>query len=211
MGRPLSTVPGRACLALAYPPAVRDLRWAVAGLVVGSTLLTGCSEKVEANETLPSTSASPTKEALPPIGPADFPVPDEARTKDAAGAEAFLRYFIALINRQQAIPDGQPLRDLGPDCADCVRIAARYDEAAAAGQHIEGGKLSLIGKPGTTVSGEAAELSFVAQIEAVAAFDSNGVLVPNTKYPAADHLPSGLGLVWSPADEAWLVSGLAIG
>ena len=74
------------------------------GLLVGTALLSGCSEKQEAGTTLPSTSASPTTEELPVVGPADFPVPDEARTKNAAGAEAFLRYFIELINRQQAIP-----------------------------------------------------------------------------------------------------------
>ncbi len=66
------------------------------------SLLSGCSEKHEANDTLPSTSAAETTEALPALGPADFPVPDEARTKDAAGAEAFLRYWIDLLNRQQS-------------------------------------------------------------------------------------------------------------
>ena len=65
-------------------------------------LLGGCSEKQEANDTLPSASAAETTEALPEVGPADFPVPDEARTKDAAGAEAFLRYYIDLLNRQRA-------------------------------------------------------------------------------------------------------------
>ena len=68
----------------------------ILGVVVGTTLLTGCSEKQGANETLPSSSAAETSDALPEIGPADFPVPDEARTKDAAGAEAFLRYWIDL-------------------------------------------------------------------------------------------------------------------
>ena len=122
-GRALSTVPERWASDLRTLPLCVIFGWSVAGLVVGTALLTGCSEKVEANDTLPSTSAAETTEALPPVGPADFPVPDEARTKDAAGAEAFLRYYIDLINRQQAIPAGQPLRDLGPDCQDCLRIA----------------------------------------------------------------------------------------
>jgi len=73
----------------------------VIGVLIGTALLGGCSEKHEANDTLPSPSAAETTEALPALGPADFPVPDEARTKDAAGAEAFLRYFVDLINRQQ--------------------------------------------------------------------------------------------------------------
>jgi hypothetical protein len=87
---------------------VRDLRSAVAGLVVATDLLTGCSEKQEASTTLPTTSAAETTEVLPQLGPADFPVPDEARTKDAAGADAFLRYYIELSNRQQELLDGDP-------------------------------------------------------------------------------------------------------
>src|SRR3712207_7343807 len=104
--------------------------------MLGTLLLTSCSEKQEASETLPTASASPTAD-LPPLGPSDFPVPAEARTKDAAGAEAFLRYWIDLLNRQQAIPAGEPLRDLGPDCNECLRIARVYDEADAAGQRYE--------------------------------------------------------------------------
>src|SRR6478672_11706511 len=84
-GGRLSTVPGRPRLALAYPPPVRDLRGLVAGLMLGTALLSGCSEKVEASDTLPSSSAAKTTDALAPMGPADFPVPAEARTKDAAG------------------------------------------------------------------------------------------------------------------------------
>ena len=118
------------------------LRGAVAGLLLGTALLSGCSEKQEANDTLPSASAAPTTEALPPVGPADFPVPEEARTKDAAGAEAFLRYWIDLLNRQRAIPAGQPLRDLGPECQECLRIAQNYDEVAAVGQRYDGGDLT---------------------------------------------------------------------
>ena len=52
------------------------------GAVIGASMLGGCSEKHEANDTLPSASAAETTEALPALGPPDFPVPDEARTKD---------------------------------------------------------------------------------------------------------------------------------
>ena len=116
---------------------MRDLgrgwgRTALGCLVLGTLALTGCSAKQEASDTLPTASETPSAEELPPLGPADFPVPAEARTKDAAGAEAFLRYYIELLNRQQAIPAGQPLRDLSPECDTCLRIARAFDEAAAA-------------------------------------------------------------------------------
>jgi len=64
----------------------------VAGLAAGVALLGGCSEKQEASDTLPNAGAAEPSEAeLPPLGPADLPMPDEARTKDAAGAVAFVR------------------------------------------------------------------------------------------------------------------------
>jgi hypothetical protein len=193
----------------AYPPAVRDLRWAVAGLVVGTTLLSGCSEKVEANDTLPSTSASPTTETLPPVGPTDFPVPDEARTKDASGAEAFLRYWIDLMNHQRPIPAGQPFRDLGPDCQECLRIARVYDEAAEAGRHFEGGDLGIesIGAP-VIKDGEAV-INFFARQDAIALVDASGGAVESL--PAASHLGSGMRLVWSDDTTSWVATEFTLG
>src|SRR3954451_11526073 len=170
--------------------AVRDLRWAVAGLVLGTTLISGCSEKVEANDTLPSTSAAETTEALPPVGPADFPVPDEARTKDAAGAESFLHYWIDLLNHQRAIPDGEPIRDLGPACDTCLRIARTYDDTASAGYRYVGGDFALDGVA-TELQGDAAVINFIARHEAVQRVDSSGTPV-DAGQRAAPRLPSGI-------------------
>ena len=75
----------------------------VAGLAVGAVVLIGCSREQEAADTLPSADAPvATEEELPPLGPEDLRMPDEARTQDAAGAEAFVRYYIDLINRTSA-------------------------------------------------------------------------------------------------------------
>jgi hypothetical protein len=100
---------------------------------------------------------------------------------------------------------------LGPECSDCLRIAQRLDEAAEAGQRIEGGELSVVGELGTSLSGDSAELSFVARVEAVAMYEASGTLVPETQYAAEERLPSGLGLAWSEQKRSWLVSGLTIG
>jgi hypothetical protein len=189
---------------------VRDLRWAVAGLIVGTTLLSGCSEKVEANDTLPTTSAAETTEALPPVGPADFPVPDEARTKDAAGARAFLDYWVALLNRQQAIPAGQPLRDLGPDCHECLRIAQNYDEAAAAGNKYVGGELSVHGLATPLLENGQAVLSFGVRREPASLVNSDGAVLEARPDPAPD-LISGITLAWSTADQSWSVIAFTVG
>ena len=213
----MSTDPPRPRPRSAYSPTVRDLprssslRRAVAGLLLGTALLTGCSEKTEANETLPSPSATPTTEALPPIGPADFPVPDEARTKDAAGAEAFLRYYIELLNRQQAIPEGQPLRLLGPDCEECSRVANAFDEAAAAGQNYEGGTVTLTEVSEPELSADRAEINFAVRVEAVSLTDSLGQPVPGGQAQADPVVGSGIALRWSSEDQAWYVDGFNLG
>ena len=206
----MSTVPVRPRLAPAYPPAVRDLRRSVAGLALVTVLVGGCSEKQEANATLPSTSATETTEALPEVGPADFPVPDEARTKDAAGAEAFLHYWIDLLNRQRAIPAGQPLRDLGPDCQNCLRIAENYDEAAAAGNRYEGGELTINAVAEPTFDGDKVIVSFGARREPVAIVDGNGATI-DAQPDVAPNLASGITLAWSPEDQAWVVTGFDLG
>jgi hypothetical protein len=188
---------------------VRDLRAVVVGLVVGTALLTGCSEKVEANDTLPSTSASPTTEVLPPIGPADFPVPDEARTKDAAGAEAFLRYFVELSNRLQESLDGQPLRDLGPSCQECLRIARDFEEVAAASQKYEGGEITLNDVTAPQMSGERASISFGARQAPVRLVDVAGNTVD--QLPLQPNMGSGVVLIWSDDLRTWLVESVNFG
>jgi hypothetical protein len=183
----------------------------VIGVVVGTALLTGCSEKQEASDTLPTTSASPSTEALPEVGPADFPVPDEARTKDAAGAEAFLRYYIELINRQQAIPAGEPLRELSPDCETCLRIARAFDDAAAAGHTYHGGELSLNDVVEPQVEGDTASLVFGTRVEAVSLQDAAGVPVPEGQGAFIANAGSGMTLTWSEERQSWLAAGLTIG
>ena len=180
------------------------------GVVIGTALVSGCAEKQEASETLPSPSASPTSEALPELGPADFPVPDEARTKDAAGAEAFLRYYIELSDRQQELLDGQPLRDLGPECQECLRIARNFDDAAAAGHRYEGGELTLNDVTEPQLSSDEASINFGVRQEAVRLLDAEGNPVVEG-LPLQPNLGSGITLVWSGRQQSWLVKSLTLG
>jgi len=178
------------------------------GALIGTALVSGCSAKQEANDTLP-TAAAETTEALPEVGPADFSVPDEARTKDAAGAEAFLRYWIELLNRQQAIPAGQPLRDLSLECRECLRIARIYDEAHAAGRRYEGGRLSIVEVGAPVMEVDAANVPFIASEAAVHLVDASGIAVESLD--AAPRLSSGVTLLWSDANHSWLVASMTLG
>lgn len=180
------------------------------GVVIATALVSGCAEKQEASDTLPTSSAAETTEALPQIGPADFPVPDEARTKDAAGAEAFLRYYIELSDRQQEQLDGEPLRDLGPDCQECLRIARNFDEAAAAGHRYEGGDLTLNDVTEPQLSGDAASINFGVRQEAVRLVDAAGNDVVEG-LPVQPNLSSGITLIWSEREHSWLVVSMTLG
>jgi hypothetical protein len=137
-------------------------------------------------------------------------VPDEARTKDAAGAEAFLHYWVDLMNRQRAIPAGQPLRDLGPDCTECLRIAQNYDKAAAESHRYVGGdiKVERLVKPAQTASGLV--ISFIARREPVSIVDNEGAVIEE-RPDAATGLSSGIGLKWSDDQKSWTVTGFNLG
>ncbi len=189
------------------------MRLTAAAVAVGTALLTGCgAAEAEAPSTsLPSaTTAAPTTEALPVVGPADFPVPPEARTQDAAGAEAFLRYWIDLIDRQRAIPAGQPLRDLGPECQECRRIAQVFDEAAVAGNRYIGGDLTVKDVPAPILGEGTASFSFSVSAEEERLVDSGGLDVTEPA-PADPLLFSGMNLLWSSDQKAWLVTDFGIG
>ena len=102
------------------------------GVLIGSAVLSGCSEKQEANETLPTSSPTETVSDLPPLGPEDLPMPDEARTQDAAGAEAFVRYYFDLLNHSLTTMDPHYLRQFADGgCDVCSRIAQETEYDAA--------------------------------------------------------------------------------
>ena len=145
------------------------------------------------------------------LGPADFPVPDEARTKDAAGAEAFLRYYIDLLNRQRPLLDGQPLRDLGPECHEC--LASR--------------RTSMRQPPPDTTTKAASSLSMTsssrnlngdAGVHRLRRPSGGGVdwsSSPATSsipgWPSEPNLGSGITLVVVRRQTSWLVEGMNIG
>lgn len=187
------------------------LRLAVC-LVAGSAVLTGCSDKQEASDSLPSTSsAAPTEDELPPLGPEDLPMPDEARTQDAAGAEAFVRYYFELINRTSTVMDAQPLRDLSDGCRDCDRIADNVEKDAAAGYQYRGGTVTITDtgppllKPGT------AEIGLIVDQAPSYAVDSAGAEVDELALPAYADVSGAASMLWNPEQKTWLMSSFTLG
>ncbi|WP_142024713.1 hypothetical protein [Blastococcus colisei] len=189
---------------------LRGLRRTTAGVLVATALLTGCSEKQGANDTLPSPSAAETSEALPEIGPADFPVPDEARTKDAAGAEAFVRYYIELINRTSEIPDADPLRQFSAGCEDCDRIASFTEEAATLGNDPEGGQITIVEVGRPLMGADTAELPIRIDQAEFVVLNSAGSPTDGGS-PAFSNVLGGVALEWDGNRHSWLVTDLTFG
>jgi hypothetical protein len=183
------------------------VRRLVAGLAIAAAVLGGCSSKQEANDTLPSateTSASPT---LEPLGPADFPVPDEARTADAAGAEAALRYYLDLIPHQAAV-GGQPLRDLSQNCSFCNFLADRADQDAAAGYLLSGGEIILEDMSPPALHDGIAEFAFSAGQSPISVVGPDGQPVPDRGEVQISGLSGAAAMAWSTSQKVWLMTQL---
>jgi hypothetical protein len=184
----------------------------VAGLAAGVLVLSGCSERQEAADTLPEADATPSasESSLPPLGPPDLPMPAEARTQDAAGAEAFVRYYIDLINRTSTVMDAAPLREFSNGCADCDRIATDAESDAAAGYRYEGGELTITWieafKPSDTV-----EVGFVVDQDALKVVDGEGRPVTGLTFDAKPGLQSGTTMSWDFQRQSWVMTGLTLG
>jgi hypothetical protein len=182
-----------------------------AGLLVTATLLSGCSEKQEANETLPGTSAAETTPGLAPLGPEDLPMPDEARTQDAAGAEAFVRYYIELINRTSDVMDPEPLRQFSDGCRDCDRIATNAEAGAQSGYRYEGGDITVTEVAPPHVEGETGEMAIRVDQATLVVLDSSGTRVEESSSEAFKALAGSVAVRWDPAMDSWLMTYMAFG
>ncbi|MFW3169908.1 DUF6318 family protein [Geodermatophilus sp. CPCC 206100] len=184
----------------------------VAGLTAGVALLGGCAQEQPASDTLPSASAaSPSTDAgLPPLGPADLPMPDEARTQDAAGAEAFVRYYIDLINRTSTVMDAAPLREFSDGCRDCDRIAIAVEQDAAAGYQYAGGSLNITAVGSPLMKEGAAELALRADQAPLVVKDASGAPIEDLETPEYLELSGGVALAWDSNRESWTMTTLTL-
>jgi hypothetical protein len=178
----------------------------VAGLLVGTALLTGCSQKTGANDTLPPASASPTTaEELPPLGPPDMPMPAEAREQTAEGAEAFTRYYVEIYNHAMRTLDTTYMRDLNRGCDTCDELADQVDEVAAAGQQYEGGQTRILGSTPPYLKDDEAQLVFDI-VQAPLSVIFNGVPVDGQTMPEFSSTGGGGILRWDDGRTTWVMT-----
>jgi hypothetical protein len=182
-------------------------------LVAGSVALTGCTDKQEASQTLPTTSAAETTTALPSLGPAAFPVPTEARKKTPDGALAFGKYYVDLVFKvDEAGVPSQSLLDLStPDCRTCKQVAASSAQDQAAGYKHLGTSHSFEEYGPPLLKNNVAEIGFDYRQGASTVIDANGQEVPSRAGKDTGVLSSGIRLEWRDDLQAWLVANLTIG
>lgn len=184
-------------------------RWTagvVACLGLLPLLLGGCSAKHSASQSLPTTTTTATSSgSLPPVGPADFPVPTEARQRTPEGVKAFTKYYFELLNHQLPSLDTAPIRGLSSNCATCAAIADSYDQTKASGYRYEGGTFSLTGTGTAVISSDHAEVSFVVHEDATTVRDEDGNVVQG-RSALADTYTGGLRLAWDQDRITWAVT-----
>ncbi|GAA4302557.1 hypothetical protein [Klenkia terrae] len=179
-------------------------------LAVLALAVAGCSEPEQPSTSLPtavSTSAEPTLEAL---GPADFPVPPEAREQTEAGAMTMATYYLDLIDHTKnevGTPalDAEPLRALSADCDVCGQIAASFENGQSLGYRYSGTELDEPDFGTLTVSGSSADVPFTVQQSALTVTGPDGAEVRST--PAV-LLRGGMVFEWDSTRQAWVATQL---
>ena len=173
--------------------------------MLAAALLTGCSEKIEANDTLPTSSPSPTTEELAPLGPPDMPMPQEAREQTAEGAEAFTAYYIEIYNHALRTLDTTFMHELSSGCESCDQLAEQLETASARGQGIEGGEMRIVGSTPPYLHDDVAELVFdIAQAPISATQD--GKPIEGRSYPGSESSGGGGVLRWDEERTTWILT-----
>ncbi|WP_130504232.1 DUF6318 family protein [Blastococcus saxobsidens] len=181
------------------------------GLLIGTAVLSGCSEKQQANESLPTSSAAEKTQSRPELGPEDFRVPDEARVQDPAGAQAFVRYYFELINHTSATLEPDALRQLSEDCDDCARIADNAERSAQAGHRYDGGQITITEMAPALVRDGTADMAIRLNQSTLVVRDASGNPVAEGSSEEYVGLPGSVSLAWKPALDSWVMTYMTFG
>ena len=131
-------------------------------------------------------------------------MPEEARTQDEAGAEAFLRYYMDVYNHAQRTMDSTYMRELSRGCDTCDRIAEGVERSAARGQRYEGGEIRIDTVSGVVIQGKEAQLGFAVSQEPLVV-TKGGQPVNGLTYPANASTTDGAIMTWDSGRTAWVL------
>lgn len=174
--------------------------------LAAAALVAGCGGEGPKPSTLPSksaspsTSASPTPTATPPVLPA------AAKAKSKAGAIAFARHFIELVNFATTAGDTQELRgNFISLCTKCEAFADTLDQTYSDGGGIRGGAWHAKTVRFYGIRNEVAFVDAVVDFDAQTWTRKSGARPTN--YPASRNNLKAFNLRWTKAGS-WAVSAL---
>ena len=171
-------------------------------LLVGSLLITGCTGD-EPNPPSPSsTSESPTDTSSPTVTvPA---MPEEAKVGDAAGAEAFVRHWIDLLNYAYATGDTEPVKAVSDaGCEACQTIFSVIQQRAAGNKRLEGGLIKLV----SVRSPPPDDVGLVGVSVRYEQADGIEIAPDATRTTVTGSPPDNFGFALTYDDGAWAMSG----
>jgi len=179
-----------------------------AALLAVSILLAACGGDAKPEPSSSSTTASsptittpaPTASASPT---ADPNIPAAARAHTPAGAEAFVRYFYAQLNRSWMTADPALLPPLSePGCKTCAAFTATAASFRSKSQHYKGEIFSItsIGALGSGPKGQ--EVLVIGRQEPGAVVDQSGTVIERSAAQAGKFIISlrWTGTGWTAAE-----------
>lgn len=188
---------------------MRGFRGIVEGAAAGVAvlvLLTGCAADEPAPQPAPSTATTPSPSSATSSPPVAVPqLPEAATVGDAAGAEAFVRHWVDVLNYAYETGDTGPLDAItGSACDLCAQAADSIEATYSTGGHIEGAVTSLvsIASPPPDDDGLVAVSVRYGQAASVDVDASGG----RTAVDAVPEQNAGFILEW--ADGSWQLVGI---
>ncbi|NHA68746.1 DUF6318 family protein [Phycicoccus flavus] len=149
-----------------------------------------------------TTSPDPSPSASP--SPSGSDIPAAARKQTDAGAEAFVRYYIAQSGRAWTKPDPSLLDGLSTrQCSSCSRLSDVAADLASKKQRYDASPIRI--SKMKTIRSSSSEVAFEASLveNAVRVVDRKGSTVDS--YPER-RIVRAISTVWR--DERWLLNGI---
>lgn len=181
-------------------------------VVAGAVALGGCTGQSEPDPSPSAGSASATSSASPSVTPSPSPsvtasgpeIPPSAREQTEAGAEAFVRFYIAQSARAWVEADASQLAGLATaNCATCSNLEETAVDLRADGQKYSAVPIKVISL--SVFRRSKAEVVFDAELreQNVSVVDSKGSVVES--FPART-LTSAVAVVWK--EGQWWVDAI---
>lgn len=169
----------------------------IANAALTAALIAGCggNAPTPGPSPTPSPTASSTGRAAPPL-------PQAATAHTKAGAIAFVRHYIDLINYAQATGDTKPIRAVeGPHCSSCTSANGYVERLYARGGRLVGGVASITkvldAQPNPTTHGYSIDVVLDSSPQVV--YDPRR----RTQRLRGAHLVATVQV--APSGQAWLV------